>query len=71
MKFNSGLPPWVWVPVGIGMGMGVGSLFGGASQGGVFTIVMGAIIGTGLGVCAYSVGKKREVAQDERDDKDI
>lgn len=71
MKFNSGLPPWVWVPVGAGLGMGVGSLIGGTSQGALFTIVMGAIIGTGLGVFAYSLGKKREIAQDERDNKNI
>lgn len=66
MKFNSGLPAWAWVPVGAGIGMGAGSAFGG----GIFLVVMGAILGTAAGVYLYSRAKKSEFEQQDQNNKD-
>ncbi len=62
MKFNSGLPAWAWIPVGAGIGMGAGSVLGG----GIFLVVMGAILGTAVGVYLYSRAKKSEFEQKDQ-----
>ena len=66
MRFNSGLPSWAWIPVGAGIGMGAGGAFGG----GIFLVVMGAILGTAAGVYFYSKAKKSEFDQQDQNSKD-